>query len=98
MPPQLALIAANVKEVFGEKYSSMFINVKPAEILFAGIPLCVNPLGISRLICSIIKSRKLQTIRELSDGSLRFSLFGHVSLAHLIVRYVGETVFCFIDD
>lgn len=78
MPPQLAFIGANLNEVFGQNYSSMFINVKPAEVLFAGIPLCVNPSGVSKLICSVIKSRKIQTMHEMADGSLRFSFFAHV--------------------
>lgn len=78
MPAQLALIDANVKEVFGDKYSSLFMNVKPSEVLFNGIPLCLNATGLSKVICSIIRERKIQTIHEISDGSLRFSFFGHV--------------------
>lgn len=78
MPPQLALIGANLKQVFGENYSSIFINVKPAEVLFSGIPLCVNPSGVSKIICSVIKSRKIRTMHDMADGSLRFSFFGHV--------------------
>lgn len=84
MPPQLALIDQNLKEVFGEKYSSLFMKVKPAEVLFTGIPFCANATGLSNLICSVIKSRKIQTIHEMVDGSLRFSFFGHVSSRVLV--------------
>lgn len=104
LPPQLAIINGQLKEIFGEKYTSIFMNVKPSQLLvsfwiellkdlliivalfeysqFDGIPLCVNPSGITGIICSVIKSQKPQAIHEMSDGSMKFSLFGHVS--HLI--------------
>lgn len=79
MPPQLAIIERYLSEVFGEKYSSLFMTVKLEDVLFKGIPLCINASGIPSVICSVIKAQGIQTIHEMNDGSLRFSLFGHVS-------------------
>lgn len=86
MPPQLAILNSQLKEVFGEKYASIFMNVKPSQFLFNGIPLCVNPSGIAGIICSVIKSQKPQAIHEVSDGSLKFSVFGHVSIRQSYYR------------
>lgn len=79
VPPQLGILNSQLKSIFGEKYSSVFMSVKPSQLLWDGIPLCVDPSGIAGIICSVIKSQNAQAIHEMSDGSLRFSLFGHVS-------------------
>lgn len=81
IPPQLGLLNSQLKSIFGERYASVFMSVKPSELLFTGIPLCVKPSGIAGIICSVIKRQNAQAIRETSDGSLRFSLFGHVSVS-----------------
>lgn len=78
MPPQLALLNGQFAEVFGEKYKSLFMATKPSELLFDGIPLCINTTGIARIICSVIKSQQAQSIRQMDDGSMRFSFFAHV--------------------
>lgn len=84
IPPQLGLLNSQLKSIFGEKYSSVFMSVKPSQLLWDGIPLCVDPSGIAGIICSVIKSQNAQAIHEMSDGSLRFSLFGHVSNKNVI--------------
>lgn len=80
IPPQLGILNGQLKDVFGEKFASMFMTVKPIDLLFNGIPLCVNPSGIASFICSVIKNQKPQAIKEMDDGSMRFSMFGHVSI------------------
>lgn len=80
MPAQLGILNGQLKDIFGEKYTSVFMTTKPSQLLFNGIPLCVNPSGIASIICSVIKSQKTQAIHVADDGSLKFSLFGHVSV------------------
>ena len=79
MPAQLGILNGQLKDVFGEKYESMFMSVKLSDLLFDGIPLCVNTSGIAAFICSVIKNQKPQAMKEMDDGSMRFSLFAHVS-------------------
>lgn len=78
MPAQLGLLNYQLVNIFGEKYSSAFMQIKPIELFWNGIPLCVNTTGMAKIVCSIIKNQKTQTMKEMSDGSLRFSFFGHV--------------------
>ncbi|XP_055324872.1 sensory neuron membrane protein 2 [Sitodiplosis mosellana] len=77
MPAQLGILNGQLEDVFGEKYDSMFMTVKVSDLLFDGVPLCVNPSGIASFICSVIKNQKPRAIKEIDDGSMRFSLFGH---------------------
>lgn len=80
LPPQLAIINANIKNVFGEKYTSMFMRTNPSELLFTGIKLCSgNMTGLAKIICSIIKRQRPKAISLESDGSMKFSMFGFVS-------------------
>lgn len=80
LPPQLAIINANLKNVFGEKYTSMFMRTKPSELLFSGITICGGKkTGIAKIICSIIKKQRPKAISLESDGSMKFSMFGFVS-------------------
>lgn len=83
IPPLLGILNMQLKDVFGDEYASIFMRAKPSELLFKGISLCVNPGGIAKIICSIIKKQKTQAIHEMNDGSLRFSMFGHVSVLFL---------------
>lgn len=78
VPPQLAVINGHIKDIFGKQYSTLFMNVKPREILFDGIPMCVNVTGFAKIMCQVMKARHLQNLREMDDGSLRFSYFNHV--------------------
>lgn len=80
IPPQLAVLNSNLKRVFGEKYGSIFMTTTPAELLFNGIPLCVNSSGLAKAICSVIKKQKPKAIAVMEDGSMRFSMFGFVSI------------------
>lgn len=80
IPPQLAVLNSNLKRVFGEKYASIFMTTTPAELLFNGIPLCVNSSGLAKAICSVIKKQKPKAIAVMEDGSMRFSMFGFVSI------------------
>lgn len=77
--PQLGIWNGQLSDVFGEQYSSLFMRVTPNQLLFDGIPLCVDASGITKIICSVIKRVKPKAIKPLEDDSLRFSLFGHVS-------------------
>lgn len=79
IPPQLAILNGQLKAIFGEKRASIFQIAKPIDLLFNGIPLCVDPSGITSFICAVMKNQKPQAIKEMDDGSLRFSMFGHVS-------------------
>ncbi|XP_031619587.1 sensory neuron membrane protein 2 [Contarinia nasturtii] len=76
-PGQLGFLNEQLKEVFGKQYASIFMTVKPSNLLFSGIPLCVDPSGIAEFICKAIKMQRPQAIKEMNDGSLRFSMFGH---------------------
>lgn len=80
LPPQLGILNAYLKDVFGEKYTSMFMRTKPSELLFTGITICGGkPSGITKIICSMIKRMRPKAISLESDGSMRFSMFGFVS-------------------
>lgn len=79
MPAQLGLLNGQLKEIFGEKYNSLFMTIKPKDLLFNGIPICAEPKGLAKMICSVIKNQKPQSMREMDDGSLMFSFFSHVS-------------------
>lgn len=80
MPPQLAIINGQLADVFGEKYNSLFVSTTPSDYFFNGIPICVDPSGIAKIICSVIKSQHSPTMREMDDGSLKFSLFSYVRI------------------
>lgn len=84
MPPQLGILNSQLSDVFGERYSSLFMKTTPRQLLWNGIPLCVRPTGIAKIICSVIRGQKPQAMKEMDDGSLKFSFFGHVSLMQLI--------------
>lgn len=78
MSAQIGLIERFLKNIFG-KYSTLFITVKPRDLLFDGLPLCKNPEGITKIVCNVIKKRNNKAIREIDDGSFLFSFFNHVS-------------------
>lgn len=97
IPPQLGILNGQLKDIFGEKHASIFQTVKPFDLLFNGIPLCVNTTGIATLICSVIKSQKPQAIKEMADGSLKFSMFGHVSNKNHFTRLLIGFIFNMYD-
>lgn len=78
-PAQLGMLNDYLSDVFG-KNDALFMRTKPRELLFEGLPMCVQASGITKIICSVIKSRGIKAIREMGDDSLRFSLFNHVRL------------------
>lgn len=79
MPAQLAIVDYQLPNVFGKKYSETFLTISPRQFLFDGIRICIDPEGIARIVCSVIKARGVKAMQELEDGSVRFALFRHVS-------------------
>lgn len=77
--PQLGILNGQLSDVFGEKYSSIFMRVRPNQLLFNGIPLCVDTSGITKIICSVIKRQRPITMKLMKDDSFRFAFFEHVS-------------------
>lgn len=75
----LVHLNANLKAVFNDP-KSMFLDTTVREFLFDGVRFCINTNGIAKAICNQIKEGGSKTIRELSDGSLAFSFFNHVSI------------------
>lgn len=90
IPAQLSILNSNLKQVFGEKYTSIFMTTTPAELLFNGIPLCLEPNGLAKVICSVIRKQKPKAIAVMDDGSMRFSMFGFVSY------FIGFRFFTFV--
>lgn len=89
IPAQLSVINGHIKEIFG-KYSSLFINTRPHEILFEGVSMCVDVTGFAKIICQVMKAQHLQNIKEMDDGSLRFSYFNHVIKAVLFFLFYSN--------
>lgn len=77
--PHMGILNGQLSDVFGEKYSSIFMRVRPNQLLFNGIPLCVDTSGIAKIICSVIKRLRPKTMKLMEDGSFRFAFFEHVS-------------------
>lgn len=78
MPAQLAIVDSQLDNVFGEKYKDLFVTVSPREFLFDGMRFCVDPVGIARIVCSVVKAKNVKAIRELEDGSVKFALLYQV--------------------
>lgn len=78
LPAQLAIVNYQLPQVFGEKYTEAFMTSTVRRYLFDGIRICIDPTGIARIVCSVIKARNVRALHELDDGSISFALFQHV--------------------
>lgn len=74
----MATIDKALPTIFG-KNSNIFIQTKVRALLFEGIDFCSSTNAISKMVCDIVKEKKVPTIRETADGSLKFSFFNHVN-------------------
>lgn len=76
----LPFIAPELKNIFGpQAATSMFIDTTVRKFLFDGIEFCRDPVGVPKLVCDTVESRKSQTIVKTDDGmALKFSMFSHV--------------------
>lgn len=83
--PQLGILNGQLSDVFGKKYSSIFMRVRPNQFLFNGIPMCAGTSVIAKKICSVIKLMRPKTMKLMEDGSLKFAFFEHVSYG--TIRY-----------
>lgn len=81
LPSQLLPVGNLLPKILHENVRSLFISVNVSQLLFDGIQFCTNTTKIVAIMCSIIKKQNLQTVKIRHDGSMQFSLFGHVSLA-----------------
>lgn len=78
MSATLGLLNTHVGAMFGRP-KTMFLSTTPRALLFEGITICEDAHGVAKVLCNVMKERKVQTIQPVDDGSLRFALFGHVS-------------------
>lgn len=79
MAAQLGILNAQLGSIFGQA-ESIFMQTTARDFLFDGIPLCVNVFGLAEIICDMLKSRELHTLKTMPDGSVNFALFAYVSL------------------
>lgn len=80
----LPLVSGVLEMIFGT--DSLIMEATPREFLFDGVTFCsragiTDPdiLMILDAVCDTIAENAPPTIKENVDGSLRFSLYGHVS-------------------
>lgn len=66
---------------------TLFPSVKVSQMLFEGIRFCSDATKVAGIICSMIKQQNLQTVKVLADGSMKFSLLGHVSICYRAVTF-----------
>lgn len=83
-PSLITFIGGNsvLSRVFGN-HSAPFTKYRVRDLLFDGIAFCANPtLPISLLFCREIRARSVRSsnLEVMDDGSIVFSLFGHVSI------------------
>lgn len=78
MAAQLGILNAQIGNIFG-RAKSVFFQTTTREFLFDGVPLCVNVHGLAEIICKMLKSRELNTLKAMPDGSVNFALFAYVS-------------------
>lgn len=77
MPEMLSVLPLVMEEIFG--INSILMETTPREFLFEGVGFCKNQDDISKLVCGLIAENAPATIKLRDDGSLSFSLYGHVS-------------------
>lgn len=79
LPEQLGMLNPEIGYVFGQS-ESIFVQTTARRFLFDGVPMCVEVNGTAEFICDLVKSRELNTMKEMPDGRINFSMFGHVSI------------------
>lgn len=79
MAAQLGILNSQIDNIFG-RTKTIFLQTTARDILFDGIQLCVNVHGLAEIICDLLKSRELNTLKAMPDGSVNFALFAYVSL------------------
>lgn len=83
MPDMLPILPMILEPLFN--VDSIIMETTPREFLFDGVHFCQDNPAISedirevvRMVCGLIAMNAPKTIRPNGDGSLRFSLYGHV--------------------
>lgn len=77
MPEMLSVLPLVMEEIFG--INSILMETTPREFLFEGVGFCKSKDEISQIVCGLIAENAPSTIQARPDGSLAFSLYGHVS-------------------
>lgn len=77
MPEYVSILPQLMELIFG--LDSVIMQTTPREFLFDGVHFCKGDDVLSELMCGMISEQGLKTIKVNEDGSLRFSLYGHVS-------------------
>lgn len=68
-----------VESIFG--VNSILMETTPRQFLFDGVNFCQGQDELSQMVCGLIMQNAPTTIKVNEDGSLRFSMFAHVSVA-----------------
>lgn len=80
-PASLGILNRHIGSMFGNP-KSLFIRTTPKMMLFEGIRFCIDTRGIADVMCQIVRDRQLNTMQEMPDKSLRFSMFRFVRYYH----------------
>lgn len=77
MPDLLPMLPSFLDSIFN--VDSIIMETTPRQFLFDGIHFCQSQDELAQVVCQLIAGNAPSTIKPNGDGSLRFSLFGHVS-------------------
>lgn len=78
MPDIMNMLPGLLDSIFN--VDSIIMETTPRQFLFDGIHFCQSKDELAVVICQMIEGNAPTTIKPNGDGSLRFSLFGHVSI------------------
>ncbi|XP_026763039.2 sensory neuron membrane protein 2 [Galleria mellonella] len=81
VPNLMWAINSGINGIFGE-YDQPVATFRVGDILFKGVPICKDPIAVSGVVCTVIRSM-LPDIKNMvleNDGSILFSLFAYKNM------------------
>ncbi|XP_059059710.1 sensory neuron membrane protein 2 [Achroia grisella] len=80
-PFLMGIINSGVDGIFGE-YNQPIATFRVGDILFKGVPICKDPVVVSGVVCTVIRSMlpDIQNMVLQNDGSILFSLFAYKNM------------------